>query len=88
MVGVNKAAKKRMVAVNERGHVVGQDHPRAVLTDHDVDLVFALREDGLSLGRIAKAMEVSKGCIAHILAGRTRAHVVVTWRRVSLPAKT
>ena len=72
-------AKKRMVAVNERGSVVGQDHPRAKLTDHDVDLVFELREDGMSIGRIAKAMEVSKGCIAHILAGRTRTHVVARW---------
>jgi len=79
MVGINKSAKKRMVAVNERGHVVGQDHPRAVLTNHDVDLVFELREQGLSIGNIAKAMEVSKGCIAHILAGRTRGHVVARW---------
>lgn len=84
MVGVSKAAKNRVVAINERGHVVGESHPRAVLTDHDVDLVFELREDGMSIGRIAKAMEVSKGCVAHILAGRTRSHLVVTWRRVSL----
>jgi hypothetical protein len=24
------------VAVNDRGHVVGQDHHRAKLTDHDI----------------------------------------------------
>lgn len=88
MAGIAERAKKRLVAVNERGHVVGESHGRAVLTDHDVDLVFALREDGMSIGKIAKAMEVSKGCIQHILEGRNRSHVVVTWRRVSLSRKS
>lgn len=76
--------KLRMVAVNERGHVVGESHPRAVLTDHEVDLVFELRDSGMSLGRIAHAMEVSKACVQHILSGRNRSHVVVDYRRVSV----
>lgn len=87
MVSVRKNAT-RLVALSERGRVVGESHGRVVLTDHDVDLVFALREEGLSIGRIAKAMEVSKSCIAHILAGRTRTQIAVTWRRVSLTRST
>lgn len=77
MVGVRKGAKnRRLVAVNDRGHLVGQDHPRAVLSDHEVDLMFELREGGMSIGCVARVMEVSKSCAAHILSGRRRAQVV------------
>lgn len=85
MAGIEKRAKLR--AVNDRGHVVGESHPRAVLSDHDVDLVLQLRDEGLSLGRIAKAMEVSKGCVQHVCSGKTRSHVVARWVRVSLRGK-
>lgn len=84
MVSVQKTAKKRLVAVSDKGHLVGESHGRALLSRHDVEIVHELRAQGLSLGRIAKAMEVSKGCIQHILAGRTWQCAVVTWRRVSL----
>ena len=84
MAGVQKSAKSRLVAVNDRGALVGESHPRAKLTDHEVDLVLALRDDGLSLGRIARIMEVSKSCVQHICDGSKRSHVVVSWRRVSL----
>lgn len=89
MAGIQKRANNcmKLVAVNERGHVVGESHPRAVLSDHEVDLVFQLREEGLSLGRIAKAMEVSKSCIQHILAGRFRGQIVARWVRVSVRGK-
>jgi predicted DNA-binding protein (UPF0251 family) len=85
VAGINQSAKKRafrVVAVNDAGHVVGESHPNAKLTDHDVDLIFELREEGLSLGRIAKAMEVHKNTVQKILDGTRRGHVVTTWRRV------
>ena len=85
MAGIEKRAKLR--AVNDRGHVVGESHPRAVLSDHEVDLVFQLREGGMSIGRIATAMEVSKSCIQHILDGSFRGQVVARWVRVSLRGK-
>ena len=37
--------KYRHVAVNERGHRMGETHPRAKLTDHDVDLIRDLCDD-------------------------------------------
>jgi predicted DNA-binding protein (UPF0251 family) len=85
VAGINQSTKKRafrVVAVNDAGHVVGESHPNAKLTDHDVDLIFELREEGLSLGRIAKAMEVHKNTVQKILDGTRRGHVVSTWRRV------
>lgn len=84
MTGVNERAKKRavLVAVNERGHVVGQSHPRAVLTDHEVELLLELRDEGYSLGWLARKFEVSKGCVQGIVSGRNRSHVVVVHRRI------
>lgn len=86
MVGIEKRAKLR--AVNERGHVVGEDHPRAVLTDHEVNLMQQLREEGYSLGWLARKFEVSKSCAQHVCSGKTRSHVVARWVRVSMRGKT
>lgn len=84
MVGIAKSSKKRavLVAVNERGHVVGESHPRAVLTDHEVSLVLELRDEGYSLGWLARKFEVSKGCVQGIVSGRNRSHVIARVRRI------
>lgn len=82
MVGVLKQAKNRMVAVNDARRRIGQDHPRAVLSDHEVELVHALRDDGLSLAEIARKMEVSKGCVWKIVHGYRRGQAPVGWVRV------
>jgi hypothetical protein len=76
----------RARAVNERGLVIGEDHPRAVLTDHEVDLVLELRADGLSFGLIAEKMEVSKSCIARICWGTRRAQYAVAFKRAREPS--
>lgn len=82
MVSVQKAAKMRLVPVNDRRRRIGQDHPRAVLTDHEVELVFRLREEGLTLAEIAAKMEVSKGGVWKILNGYRRGQVAAGWVRV------
>ena len=74
MTGVQKAAKKRMLAVNDRGQRIGESHPRAVLTDHEVGLLQDLRDEGYSYSRLAKMFEVSKGAVAKILTGQRRCH--------------
>jgi hypothetical protein len=71
----------RLIAVNEQGRPVGEDHPKAVLANAELDLVFALREEGFSIGWIAMKMEVSKTCIADILSGRRRAVIPAKYRR-------
>ena len=79
MVSVQKAAKTRLVAVNDRRRRIGQDHPRAVLTDHEVDLVHRLREEGLTLTEIALKMEISKGGVWKILNGHRRSQTPSGW---------
>lgn len=71
----------RRVAVNERGYRIGEDHPSAKLTDHEVEIVFQLREEGLSYGAIARKLEVSKSLIRDITKGRKRAQTAARWRR-------
>jgi hypothetical protein len=66
---------KRHLALNEHNRRIGDSHPLARLTDAEVDLVHALLADGMSLSEVARRMDVSKSCIAHIAAGRRRNHV-------------
>lgn len=75
-----KSANKAR-AVNERGLVIGEDHPRAVLTNHEVELVLELRAEGYSFGWLAQKFEVSKSCIARICWGVYRAQVPAAYRR-------
>lgn len=82
MVGVLKSVKNRMVPVNDRRRRIGQEHWRATLTDHEVELVHRLRDEGLTLAAIARKMEVSKGCIWKIVSGYRRGQVPAGWVRV------
>jgi DNA-binding NarL/FixJ family response regulator len=68
-------AKNRRLTVNEAGHLIGESHPRAVLTDHEVDLLLELLAEGLSQARVALAMEVSRRTVRDIASGRTRAQI-------------
>lgn len=81
MTEPEQSAKKRVVAVNERGLVIGEDHPRAVLTDAEVDLLLELRSEGYSYGWLAVKMEVSKSCVAKICRGEHRSQIPVGYRR-------
>lgn len=63
--------RRRMVAVNDRGHIIGEDHPMARLSDEDVALMRALHDEGLSSAMIARKFEVD----------RRTAHSIITYRR-------
>jgi predicted DNA-binding protein (UPF0251 family) len=82
MASVQKSAKSRLVPVNDRRRRIGEQHPRSVLTDHEVELVHRLREEGLTLAEIARKMEVSKGCVWKIVSGYRRGQVPAGWVRV------
>lgn len=81
MVGTNISAKYRTFAVNEKGLRVGEDHPRASLANHEVDLLLELRADGMSYGALAKKFDVSKSCAAKICRGENRAQVAAGFKR-------
>ncbi len=76
-----RSRSTRLIAVNERGQVIGEGHPRAVLTDHDVELLLELRGEGYSLSWLADKFEVSKSCVAKICRGEHRAQLPAAWRR-------
>lgn len=83
----------RMVGVNEQGCRVGEDHPRATLTNAEVDLIHELRNptDGaqaLSYGEIARKFEISKGTVFDIVRGRRRVAYATAWRRVGARLQT
>ena len=49
-----------IVGLNEHGKRVGESHHRAKLTDHEIDLIRDLYEDGMSVSEIARKFEIQK----------------------------
>jgi predicted DNA-binding protein (UPF0251 family) len=76
---------KRVVAVNDRGLRVGEDHPQAKLTDHEIEIIRRLHLDGWGYGAIAVKFEVSKSQVRNIVKGRKRGQTATGHRRVHLP---
>lgn len=64
-------------ATNDSGHVVGEDHHRAKLTDHEVWLIHELRAHGVKRADIADKMECSIHTVIAILCSRRRAQIAV-----------
>lgn len=75
---------KRLVAIGESNRRIGEDHPKAKLSNKQVDEVFAMRDRGLSYGRIAMRFNVSKACIRDILIYRTRAQYAIRYKTVEV----
>jgi hypothetical protein len=81
----------RLVGVDDRGNRVGEDHPRAKLSDDEVELIRQLYEEGqadptkwLSMRAIAEKFECSIGNVCMIVNFNRRASYPVGWRRVRL----
>lgn len=79
-MGRMKKARREMVAVNEMGRRIGESHPAARLTDHEVGLIFALAEEGMTTRAIAEKMETPAKTVWDILAGRRRGQAAAAWR--------
>lgn len=50
----------------------GQYHPQAKLSAQDIEMIFKLREQGLSLIQIARKMECSRTYVYYVLKGLRR----------------
>lgn len=75
----------KLVAVSDKGRVVGESHPKSKLTDHEVDLIRHLHETArLSYKILGDKFEVSKGAIAKIVKCERRAVVAVRVKRVPI----
>jgi transcriptional regulator len=70
------------VGVNEKGVRVGEDHQRATLTDHDVELMRQLREEGLGYKRLAKMFDTSVRNVRDIVNYKRRVTVPTAWKTV------
>ena len=81
MMSLQKSARShRLLAVNDKGYVIGEQHHRARLTDHEVDLVLELRAAGLSQELVAEKMEISRRTVRDIETGKTRAQTLKDYR--------
>lgn len=77
-----------VVAVNERGKRIGEDHPRAVLTNAEVDRLLVLREEGLSYGKLARMFDVSKSSVRYYCKGERRCQVAASFRVVHVSGES
>jgi ribosome-binding protein aMBF1 (putative translation factor) len=76
---------KKLVAINERGARIGEDHQNAILTDAEVELVRDLHDKEWSYNLLAKKFEVSKSLIAAICRCERRAQTATRWKAVHVP---
>ena len=60
---------KFKTGIGEGGNRIGQGHVLARFTDHERELVLMLRDEGWSVRRIARKMEMSRNNVQHILSG-------------------
>ena len=77
--------KKRtmLVAVNESGFRIGQDHPNAKLSNDEIDKIRDMREEeGMRYTDIAKIVGLSKGAVAKICRYERRAQTIERWKKV------
>ena len=76
---------QKLVALNERGSRIGQEHPGAKLTDAEVAVLLDLRDEGYSYAWLAAKFDVSKSCARWICTGRNRSQTTARTVRVSVP---
>lgn len=80
-------SKPVFVPLNSEGRRIGEAHPGAKLLDREIDIVFELRESGMSYSQIAAKMGISKSCVAHVIKGRRRCQLPERWVQLApLPA--
>ena len=76
-------SKSNLVAVNECGRRIGEDHPNAKLSNADVDEVRHLREDtGMRLNKIAKLFNLTIGGVHKICNYTRRAQTIVGFKKI------
>ena len=73
----------KIVAVNENGRRIGEDHPRSKLTDEQVDRIRDLREyHDMTYEQLAAMYQVPKTTIASICQYMRRAQTPFGWKRL------
>lgn len=76
-------SEKKLVAVNDAGLRIGEDHPNAKLTDAEVERIRSLHEaERMSYKLLAEKFEISKGAIAKICRYERRAQYPATHKTI------
>lgn len=75
-------AESYLVAVNDAGRRIGDSHHNAKLTDHEVDLVLRMYDEGWGYKKLSAKFEVSRALIRGIVKGEKRSQTVAGWKRV------
>lgn len=75
----------KLIAVNELGRRIGEDHQHARLTNEQVERIRDLHEDhGLKYSQLAAMFQVSKSAIAGICQYRRRAQTPFGWKKLEV----
>jgi len=75
---------KRIVGVNAQGNRIGEDHPAAKLTDHEVELLLEMHEENIGYRKLAKIFEISPSQVRNICKGRKRCQTAHHWKTLHL----
>lgn len=70
-----------MIPVGVKGDRLGQYHSRARYTDDEIELVFALHDQGMRVVDIAEKMEMPRSTVWAIVHGFLRGKTPSGWRR-------
>lgn len=76
--------QKMIVAVNENGNRIGEKHHRSKLTDHEVELIRTLFDDGMRVSEIARKFEIAKAHCWDICHYLVRCQTVAEFREVNV----
>ena len=71
----------RIVLVNDQGHIIGEDHWRAKLSNRTVDEVLDMRDTGMSYQQIASVVGCAKATVRDIIKGRRRGQTAMGQKR-------
>ncbi len=74
--------KPQYVHIGEYGKRIGETHGMAKLSDHEIDLVRQLKEEGMPATEISEKFEVSKRYVYKLVNYERRASMVAEYRRV------
>lgn len=72
----------KLIAVNERGYRIGEDHHNAQATDSDVEQCLRLHAQGYGYRRIARIMGIGRSTVRDYITGKRRAQRASKFRRV------
>lgn len=66
---------RKVVAVNYKGRRIGEGHPRTRWSEHLVNLVLGLREEGLGYDTISAKLDIPKSTVRNFCTGRCRVQI-------------